>query len=103
MKETLVYQNWEEKVVYPAEGADPQVLAETEKFKAVVAGLAAGQKIPPHPAETGVYVFQQGNGIMTVDEKQIEVAPGSVVITADGAIRSIEAHTRLSFIAVRVF
>ncbi len=34
MKETLVYQNWEEKVVYPAEGADPQVLAESEKFKA---------------------------------------------------------------------
>ncbi len=39
---------------------------------------------------------------MTVDEKQIEVAPGTVVITAAGAVRSIEAHTRLSFIAVRV-
>lgn len=102
MKETLVYQNWEEKVVYPAEGADPQVLAQSEKFKAVIAGLAAGQKIPPHPEAPGVYIFQEGTGLMTVDEKQIEVAPGTVVITAAGAVRSIEAHTRLSFIAVRV-
>ena len=102
MKETLAYQNWEDKVVYPVVGAEPQVLAENEKFKTIVAGLAAGQKIPPHPETSGVYIFQKGSGIMTVDEKQFPVSPGSVVITAAGAVRSIDAHTRLSFIAVRV-
>ena len=35
MTGTMFYPNWKEKVVYPAEGAEPQVLEENEKFKMV--------------------------------------------------------------------
>jgi len=41
MTGTMFYPNWKEKVVYPAEGAEPQVLEENEKFKMVVGGLEA--------------------------------------------------------------
>jgi quercetin dioxygenase-like cupin family protein len=102
MSETKVYLDWKDKVVYPVEGAQPQVLAESEKFKAVVAGLAAGQKIPVHPEGEGIYIFLEGSGTMSVNEQQIPVAQGVTVITATGAKRGIEAHTQLSFIAVRI-
>ncbi len=102
MLKTMVYPNWKEKIVYPANGAEPQVLARGDKFSAVVVGLAAGQKIPSHPEGEGVYIFLEGSGTMTVDEQVIPVGPGVTVITADGAHRGLDVHTQLSFIAVRM-
>ena len=102
MTNTLFYPNWKEKVLYPQEGAQPQVLGENEKYKVLVGGLEAGQKIPAHPESQGVYIFLEGNGKMIVDEEQYMVEAGATVITSDGASRGIEAITRLSFIAVKI-
>jgi mannose-6-phosphate isomerase-like protein (cupin superfamily) len=101
MNKTLSYPNWKEKVVYPAEGAQPKVLDENEKFKVIVAGLEAGQKIPSHPESSGVYFFLEGSGVMVVNEEHIPVEEGATVIVPDGGVRGVNATTRLAFLAVR--
>lgn len=102
MNKALTCPNWKEKVVYPDEGAQPQVLDENEKFKVLVAGLKAGQKIPNHPESSGVYFFLEGSGVIIVNEEKIPVEAGVTVIVPDGAVRGVEATTRLAFLAVRV-
>lgn len=102
MKKTIVFPNWKDKVVYSDQGAQPQILAEDEHFKAIVAGLQSGQKIPLHPESSGVYIFMEGSGLMTVDDTLYAVEAGSTVITPRGAVRGIEGKTRLAFIAVRI-
>ncbi len=98
----LLYPDWREKVVYSAEGPQPQALVETDKFKVVVAGLEPGQKIPVHPEGVAMYHFLEGTGSMQVDEQTYAVKPGVTVITPAGAKRGMEAHTHLAFIAARV-
>ena len=102
MTTTMFFPNWKEKVVYPAKGAQPQVLEENNKVKVLVVGLEAGQNIPAHPETQGVYIFLEGNGRMLVNEEPYLVEAGATVIAPDGTSRGIEATTRLSFVAVRI-
>lgn len=102
MIETMVHVNWRQKVIYPVSGAQPQVLADSDKYRVIVGGLEVGQKIPAHPEASGIYIFLEGNGVMTVGEEQLSVAPGETVIVPDGAKRGIEAITRLAFIAIKI-
>jgi len=97
-----VYFDWKEWVVYAPDGPKPQAMVETEKAKVVVAGLEAGQKVPEHPESMGVYYFVEGEGVMVVDGERYEVGPGSIVIASQGAVRGVEALTRLVFVATRV-
>lgn len=98
----VLYPHWREKVVFSPEGPRPQVLLQTEKVKVVLAGLEAGQKIPPHPERQGVYHFLEGEGWMRVDGERLRVGPGATVLVPEGAARGIEAESRLAFMAVRV-
>lgn len=98
----MLYPNWKEKVVFSADGPQPQVLAENEKLKVIVAGLEPGQKIPPHPEASAMYHFLEGTGWMIVDDERFAVGPGATVVMPDGAKRGIEAETRLAFLAARV-
>lgn len=97
-----VYFDWKEWVVYAPDGPKPQAMVETEKAKVVVAGLEAGQRVPEHPESMGVYYFVEGEGVMVVDGESYDVAPGSIVVASQGAIRGVEALTRLVFVATRV-
>lgn len=94
--------NWEKKVNFSAEGPKPQVLEENNQLKVVLAGLEPGQKIPEHPENLGMYYFLEGNGWMIVDGERLAVSQGTTVITPQGAVRGVEAETRLAFIAARV-
>lgn len=98
----MLYPNWKEKVVFSADGPQPQVLAENEKLKVIVAGLEPGQKIPPHPEASAMYHFLEGTGWMIVDDERFAVGLGATVVMPDGAKRGIEAETRLAFLAARV-
>ena len=97
-----LYPNWKEKVVYSAEGPQPQVLEENDKVKVVVGGLEPGQKIPEHPESLGLHHFLEGHGWMIVDGDRLEVNQGTTIITSQGALRGMEAETRLAFLAIRV-
>jgi quercetin dioxygenase-like cupin family protein len=96
------YPSWKEKIVFSGEGPHPQTLLETEKSKALIAGLEPGQKIPSHPEGPAIYYFLEGNGNMTVDEEVFPVNPGVIIVTPAGAVRGMHAETRLVFLAVRV-
>ena len=102
MTQTMLYPDWKEKVIYSAQGPQPQALIETDKLKVIVAGLEAGQKIPPHPESQGVYHFLEGTGWIIVNGERLAVALGTTVIVPQGATRGIDAETRLAFLAVRV-
>jgi len=97
-----LYPNWKEKVVYSAEGPQSQVLEENEKLKVVLAGLEPGQRIPEHPESLGLYHFLEGNGWMIVDGERLAVSSGTTIITPHGAIRGMEAETKLAYLEIRV-
>ncbi len=86
------------KAVFAPEGPKPQFLIDTPKFKALVVGLEAGQQIPPHPAESAMYHFLEGEGEMIVGEDIFAVKPGVTVIAPSGVKRGISAKTRLVFL-----
>jgi quercetin dioxygenase-like cupin family protein len=102
MTHNVLYPDWREVVVYPAQGAQPHVLVETDQYRSVIAGLAAGSSIPPHPEGPSVFHFLEGSGRMTVGEETFAVQAGATVIVPAGAKRGVEAATRLAFLAVRL-
>jgi quercetin dioxygenase-like cupin family protein len=98
----MLYPNWKAKVIFSAEGPQPQVLTEGEKLKVIIAGLEPGQTIPRHSEGLALYHFLEGAGWMDVDGERFTVGPGATVITPAGATRGLEAETRLAFLAARV-
>ncbi len=98
----ILVPNWQEVVVFSPDGPQPQVLVNTPKFKVIVGGLQAGQRIPPHPEAAATYHFLTGNGWMHVDGERVAVSAGATVITMEGAVRGVEAETQLAFLAVRI-
>jgi len=80
MNDTLYYPDWHEQITYAPTGPQPTVLRADDKAKIILAGLDAGQRIPEHPEAASLYHF-------------LETA---------GAVRGLEAHTRLAFLAVRL-
>ena len=102
MTQKIFYPDWKKIIVYPAQGIQPQALVENEKYKSVIAGLLAGNSIPPQTEGPATFHFLQGTGRVIVDEESFDVQAGATVIVPDGASRSIEAETQLSFLAVRL-
>ena len=102
MEQTVVFGDLREKVTFSPGGPRPEVLLETSKLKAIVAGLEPGQKIPPHPEGLAMYYFVEGTGWMIVDGERFPVAAGTTLFAAQGAARGMEAVTRLVFLAARV-
>lgn len=102
MSDELVFPDWKALVSYPAKGVEPRILVEKPGYKALVAGLEAGTAIPPHPEGAAVFHFLDGKGRMTLGERSFDVGAGTTVAIPDGAVRSLEAETRLAFLAVRM-
>ena len=102
MTETTLYPNWKDQVVHGNDGPQPHVLVANEKVKALMAGLAPGAKIPDHAEAQALYHFLEGTGWMTVDGKRMPVSAGATIVMPEGAVRGLEAETRLAFIAVRI-
>ena len=102
MTQATLYADWREKVIYSAEGPQPQPLMADEKVKIIVAGLEPGQKIPPHPEAAAMYHFLEGSGWMLVDGERLAVTQGAIVVMPAGTVRGMEAETRLAFLATRI-
>ncbi len=102
MNETKLYPNWKDIIAYGDDGPETQILMANDKVKMILAGLEAGQKIPNHPEAQALYHFLEGNGWMIVDGERLPVSPGATVVMPEGAVRGMEAETRLAFIAVRI-
>ena len=101
MTKAALIPNWQEIVQYGEAGPNPQKIIETSNLRAVMAGLKAGQKIPPHPAPASVYHFFAGSGQMFVNDQTFAVQAGATVVVPDGATRSIQAETDLAFMGTQ--
>lgn len=102
MTQTTLYPDWRAKVVYSAEGPQPQPLMANEKVKIIVAGLEPGQKIPEHAEATAMYHILEGSGWLIADGERLPVSAGATVVMPDGTVRGMEAETRLAFLATRI-
>lgn len=102
MDQALFIPNWRDRVVFSANGPQPQVLHEDANIKVVVVGLEPGGQIPAHSGGAGVYHFLEGAGQMCVGERTFAVQAGSTVIVPAGASRGLTVSQRLAFIAVRL-
>ncbi len=102
MTDTLYFPDCKDSISVSDEGPVPQVLFEEGEIKLVVAGLKAGQSIPPHEESLGIYHFLTGHGIMTVDGVQFDVKTGTTIIAPKGSVRGISAQTDLSFLGTRI-
>ena len=102
MTAKVLYPNWRDVVVYAAQGAQPQILVETEQYRSVIVGLAAGNSIPPHPEGPSVFHILEGSGQMTVGDETFSVQAGATVIVPAGGVRGVKAVTQLAFLAVRL-
>ncbi|MCK6580790.1 MAG: hypothetical protein L6Q98_22080 [Anaerolineae bacterium] len=102
LMQTVFVVDWRDQAVFSPDGPHPQVLAQTDKLKAIIGSLEAGQVIPPHPEALAVYLFLEGSGWMTVDDQRYPVLSGTIIITPGGAARGVEAETRLVFLAARI-
>ncbi len=96
------YPDWHTQVTFSAQGPQPKALYLDEHFKVLLAGLEPGQSIPQHPEGASVYYFLEGQGVMLVDDKPVEVGPGAILVLPDGAARGLQANSRLVFLAARV-
>lgn len=96
-----IYPNWREIIVFSSDGPKPRVLLDSARFKVVLVGLEAGQKIPPHPAPDAAYHVLEGSGWMIVAGERIAVQPGAIIVVPKGTARGFEAQTRLAFIGAR--
>ncbi|MBK8989918.1 MAG: cupin domain-containing protein [Chloroflexi bacterium] len=102
MTQATLYADWREKVIYAAEGPQPQPLMADEKVKIIVAGLEPGQNIPPHAESAAMYHILEGSGWMLVDGERLPLTQGATVVMPAGTVRGIEAETRLAFLATRI-
>lgn len=102
MTDTLYFPDCKDSISVSDEGPVPQVLFEEGEIKLVVAGLKAGQSIPPHEESLGIYHFLEGHGVMTVNGDQFDVKTGTTIIAPKGSVRGISAQTDLSFLGTRI-
>ena len=102
MTEKAIFPHWKNLVVYSSKGMQPHVLVETENYKSVVAGMAAGNSMPTHVEGSAIFHFLEGSGKMVVAEETLSVQEGATVYVPNGAKRGIEAETQLAFLAVRL-
>jgi quercetin dioxygenase-like cupin family protein len=102
MTEQVIFPDWKKLVTYSEKGMQPCVLVEKENYKSVLAGMTAGNSMPPHAEGPAIFHFLEGSGKMIVGEETYHVVAGAIVVVPNGANRGIEAETQLAFLAVRL-
>ncbi len=102
MDTSIYFPDWRGRIRYSKTGPEPTILHEGRGFRALLAGLEPGGRIPSHPEQLALYHILEGSGSMTVDAERYALSAGVTVIAPEGSSRGLEAETRLAFIAVRV-
>ncbi len=80
----------------------PQILCAAPDAKAPMICLEAGQEIPAHPSGTGIFYILEGTGVMYLDDEEISLSKGTVVIAPEGSKRGLKGVERLVAVAVHV-
>jgi mannose-6-phosphate isomerase-like protein (cupin superfamily) len=91
-------------ITFSRESHTKHVFFESEKLKAQVMGLEAGQQIPPCRMEHDVvFVVLEGRGLIVVDREEQAVGKSAFVfVPRERETRSIKAVTKMSLLAVQI-
>ncbi|MDR4499079.1 MAG: cupin domain-containing protein [Candidatus Scalindua sp.] len=93
--------NLKEKVKFQKQFS-PQILYISPDLKVPLICLEAEQEIPPHLSGTGIFCILEGKGVMTVDDKEISVSAGEVVLVSEGSKRGIKAMDNVVALAFHI-
>lgn len=88
-------------VTFGNDGPISQSFIETDRQKAVLVGLKAGQTVPHRPSTEAVYRFLEGTGTMSVDEEIVAVHASTTVVVHNGSYHGINASTDIVFPRMR--
>ena len=80
----------------------PQILKASPDYKVPLICMKPGQEIPPHASGTGVFYIVSGKGVMTVDDQEVEVQAGNMVLIDKGESRGIRATETMMAFAVHI-
>ena len=80
------------------------VFFESDKLKAQVVCLGAGQHIPPCQMDSDIIFFvMEGKGKITVDEKEEILKKTSwIFVPKENESRSLKAKTRMAVLAIQI-
>lgn len=80
------------------------VFFESDKLKAQVVCLEAGQHIPPCQMDSDIIFFvMEGKGKITVDEKEEILKKTSwIFVPKENESRSLKAKTRMAVLAIQI-
>ena len=94
----------EERMKVPsAAQAAPIPLIETDRLRALLLNLAAGQTVGPCEMPTTVlYYVIKGQGHLRVGDEQTGIRDGSLAVVPAGAVRSVSAAEPMRVLAVQV-
>ena len=94
----------EERIQVPdAAQATATPLIETERLRALLLNLAAGQSVGPCEMATVVlYYVIKGQGHLRVGDEPTSVREGSLALVPAGAVRSVFADEPMRVLAVQV-
>ncbi|HLW61584.1 MAG TPA: cupin [bacterium] len=88
-------------VAFRRERFQPAVLAETERILVLLLCLEPGQAIAVHtPGIDLALVVLEGDGMMTVGDREDPISPGAVAVVTAGTARGLRATGRLVALAV---
>ncbi|MCP5002989.1 MAG: cupin domain-containing protein [Planctomycetes bacterium] len=80
----------------------PQILYVSPDLKVPLICLEAGQEIPPHPSGTGIFCVLEGKGSMVVENEEVSISPGQIVIAPKGSKRGIKGVENVVALAFHV-
>jgi len=91
-------------VTFSGESHTKNVFFESDKLKAQVVGLEAGQAIPPCRMDHDViFVIMEGNGKIIVDGEEEAIKKSSFVfVPKEKETRSLKASTKMAVLAIQV-
>ncbi|MFN8622538.1 MAG: cupin domain-containing protein [Chloroflexota bacterium] len=100
--QNAIHPDWHQLVHWSTPGPQPELLHDDPGLRVLVAGLEPGAGIPPHPGPRAVYHYLEGEGVLILDGVRHPVSAGMTVVAPAGAVRGMEAVTRLAFLGVRL-
>lgn len=93
--------SYQDVIAYRPQRFNPQVLAENERVKVILACFEPGQFIPVHrPGVDLTLVVLEGEGEVVAGEHETHVGPGAIAFVPAGEARGIRAGTRLVILHV---
>jgi len=93
-----VWPDWRGTAQFSAQAPGVTVLHESTELKVVLVALSPGQGLPVHPGPAASFHILDGEGVVVVDDEQIPVSAGAIVVVPTGARRAVRAGTPLVFL-----